>query len=874
MFGNLKLGVRLSLGFGLILVLLGTVALFSARRVAALDASIEVVVQERMAKTGYATTLIGCLQEYVGAVANMVLTDDPEVFAREDSRRAPISGCVSRMLDSLEKTARTPEEKALLERVTRVRAPFRAAVEQIVALARKNDDKAASALLFGALNDSKKEYVAALQALIAWHQDMAQADGRKAAELAASTVTMLRWLALAGLALGVLAAFLITRSVVVPVRRCIEIADRVARGETDLDIQVSTRDETGRLLLALRGMVQAIRGMVADVDLLAVAAMEGRLGERASADSHHGDFRRIVDGVNGTLDSMVGYLDNMPAPCMIIDTEYRIRYMNKAGAALADTTGEALVRGGTRCRDHFRTGDCSTSRCACARAMQSGVAETGATRACPGKQELDVEYTGVPIRDRDGRIIAAFEVMQDLTAIRRAGRLAEKKSAFQAAEVERLTRNLEKVAEGRLDLDLAVEPGDDETEDVRESFLSIAASLDISVQAIASLVQDADLLVRAALAGDLAVRADADRHQGEFRNIVEGFNSTLDAVIHPINEAARVMERVAARDLTARVAGAYKGDLAKIKEAINAAVDNLENALGQVAQSTHQVSGASQQISAGAQSLAQGANEQASSIEEMTATMQQMAAMTRRNAEGARRAKLLAGEADTHAQAGGDAMERMTFAIAKIKESADQTAKIVKTIDEIAMQTNLLALNAAVEAARAGDAGRGFAVVAEEVRNLASRSAQAAKNTADMLEESGRNADGGVEIACEVADVFSRIAVSSKEVNGLITEIAEGSREQSSGIEQVSAAVSQMDKVTQQTAANAEQSASSSEELSAQAEELQAMVAQFRLRAGSGAHPGAAFRSSGPVRPILAIEADDMPSSLGDFSVSSEFSEV
>jgi methyl-accepting chemotaxis protein len=292
---------------------------------------------------------------------------------------------------------------------------------------------------------------------------------------------------------------------------------------------------------------------------------------------------------------------------------------------------------------------------------------------------------------------------------------------------------------------------------------------------------------------------------------------------------------VAARDLTARVKGDYKGDHAKIKTSLNMAVDNLESALSQVGEATQQVAGASGQISSGSQSLAQGANEQASSLEEVSASLEEMSSMTRQSSDNAMAAKNLAGEADSHARSGTEAMARMSKAIVKIKDSSDQTAKIVKTIDEIAMQTNLLALNAAVEAARAGEAGRGFAVVAEEVRNLAQRSAQAAKSTADMIGESVKNADEGVKIAREVAKSFESIAVSSRKVNDLIAEIASASKEQSQGIEQVNAAVSQMDKVTQQTAANAEESASSSEELSSQAEELQSMVAQFHISQESAA---------------------------------------
>jgi len=173
---------------------------------------------------------------------------------------------------------------------------------------------------------------------------------------------------------------------------------------------------------------------------------------------------------------------------------------------------------------------------------------------------------------------------------------------------------------------------------------------------------------------------------------------------------------------------------------------------------------------------------------------------------------------------GTESMQRMSQAIARIKQSSDQTGKIIKTIDEIAFQTNLLALNAAVEAARAGEAGKGFAVVAEEVRNLAQRSAEAARTTADMIEGSVKNADNGVAISKEVAESLGEIAEGSRKVNDLVGEIAAASNEQSQGIDQISTAVTQMDQITQSNAANAEESASASEELSAQAEELSRMV--------------------------------------------------
>jgi methyl-accepting chemotaxis protein len=329
--------------------------------------------------------------------------------------------------------------------------------------------------------------------------------------------------------------------------------------------------------------------------------------------------------------------------------------------------------------------------------------------------------------------------------------------------------------------------------------------------------------------GELRARAHSNA-EGSFKQMLDGFNASLDAVLEPINEAAAVLEKVAQRDLTARVVGKYQGDHAKIKDALNTAVENLENSMVQVGQASAQVTSASGQISSGGQSLAQGASEQAASLEEISATLEEMSSMTKQNADNSNQAKDLSQDARGSADRGTEAMGRMKSSINSIKTSSDETAKIISTIDEIAFQTNLLALNAAVEAARAGEAGKGFAVVAEEVRNLAQRSARAAKDTAGMIEEAVQNSEKGVQVTEEVAKILDEITEGARRVNDLLGQIAAASNEQAQGIEQVNTAVTQLNQVTQQNAANAEQSASAAEELDGQATELTAMVNQFELR--------------------------------------------
>ena len=379
--------------------------------------------------------------------------------------------------------------------------------------------------------------------------------------------------------------------------------------------------------------------------------------------------------------------------------------------------------------------------------------------------------------------------------------------------------NLQHISEGNVNIEPAITDDKDE----------IGPALNKMIETIKNLVGELNILTTSAMQGKLNVRGNEEAFNGAYHDIIHGVNKTLDGVMGPINEASEVLERIAGKDMTARIRSDYKGDHAKIKESLNLAVENLDKALQQVAIGADQVGAASLQVSSGGQSLSQGASEQASSLEEISSSLQEMSSMTKQNAISAREAKGVAEEAHGSADKGVESMNRMSMAINKIKLSSDATAKIVKTIDEIAFQTNLLALNAAVEAARAGDAGRGFAVVAEEVRNLAMRSAEAAKNTANLIEEAVKNSENGVAINSEVLKNFQEITDKINKVSQVVAEIAAASDQQDQGISQVNKAVEQLNLLTQQNAANAEESASAAEQMSSQSEQMQSMVAGFKL---------------------------------------------
>jgi len=386
-----------------------------------------------------------------------------------------------------------------------------------------------------------------------------------------------------------------------------------------------------------------------------------------------------------------------------------------------------------------------------------------------------------------------------------------------------VVKGMQQISEGNINIETPVINEKDE----------IGPAIKVMVENLSKLVKEMNFLAESAMKGVLDVRGNEQEFKGVYKDIVQGVNKTLDALVGPIKESSDVLIEVANKNMTARVKGDYKGDHARIKESLNLAVENLDKALLQVAIGAEQVTSASLQVSTGGQSLSQGASEQASALEEISGNLREISSMTKQNAIYASEAKSVAETARTSADKGIESMNRMSSAINKIKTSSDATAKIVKTIDEIAFQTNLLALNAAVEAARAGDAGKGFAVVAEEVRNLAMRSAEAARNTANLIEEAVKNSENGVNINAEVLKKFREISEKANEVSHVVTEIAVASEQQNQGISQVNKAVEQLNGLTQKAVANAEESASSAEEMSSQSKEMLSMVASFKLN-GSG----------------------------------------
>ena len=684
MFKNMKIGMKLGLGFGVVLTLLLLLGGISVSKITLLGKDISSLADDKWPKAERAFEIKGQINLVARALRNSLLTNDAAIQEKELARVSEAREAVNKHLEELTKTVRSDTGKGLLKALVDSRAQYAEQQKVLLGLIEANKKDAAVAMLFGKFREVQTAYFAAVDNLVD-HQakDMARIGSESYAE-AGMAVKLVMGISIVALLIGGIIAWMVTRSITKPVSACTEAAKKIAAGNTDVILDTSGHDETGMLQVAMHKMVEAINALVTDAKMLGVAAVDGNLATRADASKHQGDFRKIVEGVNNTLDAVIGPLN--------VAAEYV---------------------------DRISKGD-------------------------------------IP---------------------------------------PRITDNYS---------------GD---------FNEIKNNLNGCIDAVNSLVADAGILVNAALEGRLATRADASKHQGDFRKIVEGVNNTLDAVIGPLNVAAEYVDRIAKGDIPPKITDNYNGDFNEIKNNLNSMVDNLTNFAVHCQEAAEQVATGSGQISSSAASMSQGGTQAAASVEEISSAMEEMSSTVAHTADNARETAAIATKVAVDAKEGGEAMVETVAAMRNIAEN-------ILIIEEISRQTNMLALNAAIEAARAGEHGKGFAVVAAEVRKLAERSQSAAKDIGSM-------AGSSVEIAEKAGTLIAKMVPEIQKTADLVSEINASASEQAQGIAQNARAIEQLDQVIQQNAAASEEMASTSEELSSQGEQLMETAGFFKLDRGA-----------------------------------------
>jgi methyl-accepting chemotaxis protein len=328
-------------------------------------------------------------------------------------------------------------------------------------------------------------------------------------------------------------------------------------------------------------------------------------------------------------------------------------------------------------------------------------------------------------------------------------------------------------------------------------------------------------------------------------------------VRRPLEAAARLMESVAAGDLTQRIEPDGCAEIRRLQAAAMKTTQSLAGILGAIRQEAAQLKAAVGALSGSADEMRGGSEQQALASAAMAETLQAMSACIGHIAKLGQEAQSLSGKAGQQAVSGSQTIRTMVDEIRLIAclitdsagtasalgSESERISAITSVIHDLADQTNLLALNAAIEAARAGDSGRGFAVVADEVRKLAEKTTSSASQIATMvsaiqsgarsmaehMQRSVSRVDEGLRMACAAGESMSAIEHSNRHVAQVIDEVSSGLHQQSSGGDEIAQRVDRIvQMIHENNRANASM-ATTARQLDGLASSLESGIARFRM---------------------------------------------
>jgi methyl-accepting chemotaxis protein len=267
MFKNLKIGVRLGIGFGLVVILLVIIGGLGILRVGELNAKIGHLVHDLYPQTVVANNIIDHVNEDARSIRNIAMLDNKEDMAAQKARIDANRPKYTEWYGWLDKNIRDDEGRRLLKEIIDSRGEFVKARDKALELSMSGHKNEAVQLLFGDVRKYQTPYFGNINKLIEHLTKLMERDGKQADDLAAATSALIEIMLVIAVIIAVAFAWWVTRSITKPVTEAAAAANELAEGNLTVKIKADSKDEIGQLMNAMEAMVGKLTQIISEVNV-------------------------------------------------------------------------------------------------------------------------------------------------------------------------------------------------------------------------------------------------------------------------------------------------------------------------------------------------------------------------------------------------------------------------------------------------------------------------------------------------------------------------------------------------------------------------------------------------------------------------------
>ena len=262
---NVSIGVRLGLGFAVILLFSLVITGISVWRLHDVATATRTMMEQPLAKERYISDWYSKIDSGIRRTTAIVRSADTSLgpyFAEEAKQSSVVSGELQKKIEAL---ISGPQETELFRQVSEMRKVYLDAREQVSKLKAAGQTEEAEKAFQAVFVPGSTKYQKVIMNMLEHQRASIDATAREIDAVAKTSRNLLLALAALALAFGVVCAWVLTMGIVRPLRTAVEIARKVADGDLTAQIDASTKDETGQLLLALKDMNTSLLNIVGEV---------------------------------------------------------------------------------------------------------------------------------------------------------------------------------------------------------------------------------------------------------------------------------------------------------------------------------------------------------------------------------------------------------------------------------------------------------------------------------------------------------------------------------------------------------------------------------------------------------------------------------